>query len=302
MSGCRTARRSRGRRDPRPRSPTSWNPHGVRAGGGERRKGEGATRMDGMILAAGLGTRLRPITDRIPKALVEVEGTPMLERVAHRLIHAGVDRLVINVHHHADKVRRFVRDEGFGVDMRISEEPDAALETGGGLLHAREHFRRDAPFFLHNVDVVSEIPLGDMYAAHMERAPLATLAVSDRESSRGLRFDDQGLERGWTTGAEPWNPLGPRPAQCAITRSRASMSFRPPGSSSWRSGARSPSSRRTSVWPERGTGSSRSTSAGLCGWRSGTRSASSGPGGSCAAGTAGKRMTAGGRARASRPP
>lgn len=152
--------------------------------------------MDGMILAAGLGTRLRPLTDAVPKALVEVAGVPMLERVARRLVDAGVDRLVINVHHHADAVRRFIEErDGFGVDVRVSAEPDAPLETGGGVLHAREHFRGDRPFFLHNVDVISEAPLAAMYRAHAEDGDrLATLAVSDRDSSRLLRFDDHGLQ------------------------------------------------------------------------------------------------------------
>lgn len=151
--------------------------------------------MDAMILAAGLGTRLRPLTDRIPKALVRVGGTPMLERVARRLIEAGADRLVINTHHHADQVRGFIRErDGFGVDVRISHEPDGALETGGGLLHAARHFRRDAPFFLHNVDIITEVPLAAMYRAHTRSDALATLAVSDRESQRLLRFDEAGLQ------------------------------------------------------------------------------------------------------------
>lgn len=148
-----------------------------------------------MILAAGLGTRLRPLTDRVPKALVEVAGTPMLERVARRLIQAGVDRLIINVHHHAEQIRALVEErDGFGVDVRISEEPAAPLETGGGLLHARSHFRGDAPFFLHNVDVTSDAPLEAMFRAHGAADALATLAVSDRDSSRLLRFDDAGLQ------------------------------------------------------------------------------------------------------------
>ena len=151
--------------------------------------------MDGMILAAGLGTRLRPITDDIPKALVPVGGVPMLERVARRLVAAGVDRLVINVHHHAEKVIQFVDErDSFGIDTRISEEPGGALETGGGLLYARDHFREDAPFFLHNVDIITRVPLSDMYRAHLAEAPLATLAVSSRDSSRVLRFDEAGLQ------------------------------------------------------------------------------------------------------------
>ena len=147
-----------------------------------------------MILAAGLGTRLRPITDEIPKALVTVGGTPMLERVAHRLIDAGVDRLVINVHHHADRIAGFVRErDGFGVETRLVHEPGAPLETGGGLLNAREHFR-NGPFFLHNVDVICGLDLRGLYEAHLGADPLATLAVHDRDSRRLLRFDDSGLQ------------------------------------------------------------------------------------------------------------
>ena len=148
-----------------------------------------------MILAAGLGTRLRPLTDATPKALITVGGTPMLEHVARRLIAAGVDRLVINAHHHADQVVRFVDEHnGFGVDARISREPDRPLETGGGLLHAREHFRLDRPVLLHNVDVLCRADLRAMTARHVETDALATLAVQRRPASRFLRFDDDGLQ------------------------------------------------------------------------------------------------------------
>ena len=149
-----------------------------------------------MILAAGYGSRLRPLTDRIPKALVDVGGLPMLERTARRLIEAGADRLIVNVHHHADQVRAFLEDrDGFGVEVRISEEREGPLETGGGLARAAPHFRRDAPFFLHNVDIITGIDLGAMYAAHLAAGDaLATLAVSGRPSKRLLRFDEDGLQ------------------------------------------------------------------------------------------------------------
>jgi MurNAc alpha-1-phosphate uridylyltransferase len=151
--------------------------------------------MDAMILAAGQGTRLRPITEHTPKALVRVGGVPMLERIALRLVEAGVDRLVVNVHHHADQVRSFIEEkDGFGVEVRISEEQPEALETGGGLLHAREHFRLDRPFLLHNVDVICGTDLAALYEAQRGSDALATLAVSDRPSSRVLRFDDRGLQ------------------------------------------------------------------------------------------------------------
>ncbi|MDX1674010.1 MAG: sugar phosphate nucleotidyltransferase [Longimicrobiales bacterium] len=170
-------------------------------------RGPARLTMDGMILAAGLGTRLRPLTDETPKALIRVGGVPMLERVARRLIAAGVDRLIVNVHHHADQVIEFIgRRDGFGVETRISREPARPLETGGGLLHAREHFREDGPFLLHNVDVICDADLGAMVMAHRaaEAGPgsgavpgtpvLATLAVQDRAAKRFLRFDDHGLQ------------------------------------------------------------------------------------------------------------
>ncbi len=147
-----------------------------------------------MILAAGLGTRLRPLTDHTPKALIRVAGVPMLERVARRLVDAGVDHLIINVHHHADQVVDYVdRRDGFGVDVRLVHEVERPLETGGGLKHARAHFR-GGPFLVHNVDVISDMDLAGMVRAHQDAGALATLAVQDRPSSRFLRFDDSGLQ------------------------------------------------------------------------------------------------------------
>ena len=150
--------------------------------------------MDAMILAAGLGTRLRPLTDRIPKALIEVGGTAMLERVARALIAAGADRLIINLHHLGDAIRRYVEErDGFGIEVCFSEEPEQALETGGGVRNAAALFRGDAPFFLHNADILTDAPLTRMYAAHQAARPIATLAAMERPSSRYLLFDDEGL-------------------------------------------------------------------------------------------------------------
>ncbi len=149
--------------------------------------------MEGMILSAGIGSRLADITEHTPKALVEVGGVPMLERVARRLIDAGVDRLIINISHHADQIEKFVRDrDGFGVEVLLSRE-EAPLETGGGLLHAAPLFKRDAPFILHNADVICDVDLRSMYGAHMESRALATLAVNHRDTSRYLLFDGMGL-------------------------------------------------------------------------------------------------------------
>lgn len=147
-----------------------------------------------MLLAAGLGTRLRPLTDRIPKALIEIGGVPMLEQVARRLISAGADRLIINLHHLGEQIERFIAErEGFGVEVRFSWERERPLDTGGGLLRAAPHFRRDAPFFLHNTDILSELPLRALYEAHLASGALASMAVMERPTYRYLLFDEQGL-------------------------------------------------------------------------------------------------------------
>ncbi|HUH11474.1 MAG TPA: sugar phosphate nucleotidyltransferase [Longimicrobiales bacterium] len=149
-----------------------------------------------MIFAAGLGTRLRPLTNDIPKALVPVAGVPMLERVARRLVAAGAHRLVINVHWFADRVERFVEEkDGFGVEAVVSREEERPLETGGGLLRVLERGLLEAkePFFLHNADVITDLPLVDMYAAHVERGALVSMAVMRRHATRDLLFDERGL-------------------------------------------------------------------------------------------------------------
>lgn len=152
------------------------------------------TGMDAMILAAGLGTRLRPLTDTIPKPLLRVGGMPLLERIARRLVAAGADRLIINTHHHGDQIEAYVHScDDFGVDVRFSRESERPLETGGGLWHAREHFRRDEPFFLHNGDILTDAPLEALYAEHARNHALATLAVRPPSEQRYLIFDDAGL-------------------------------------------------------------------------------------------------------------
>jgi mannose-1-phosphate guanylyltransferase len=150
--------------------------------------------MKAMILAAGLGTRLRPLTDHRPKALVEVAGRPLLEITLARLRSAGVSDVIVNVHHFADMVAEYLRaNRDFGMHIELSRE-DALLDTGGGLKKAAWFFRAGSstgePFLLHNVDVLSNIDLRRMVQSHAETQALATLAVQDRETSRYLLFDE----------------------------------------------------------------------------------------------------------------
>ncbi len=148
--------------------------------------------MKAMILAAGLGTRLRPLTERLPKALVPLCGTPLLEIVIRKLMQAGVDQIIINVHHLADMIVDYVRAQNsFGIHIEFSPEP-AILGTGGGLQKASWFFAGDEPFIVHNVDILSWEDLEAMVSFHCRRGALATLAVQDRRTSRPLAFDEQG--------------------------------------------------------------------------------------------------------------
>jgi mannose-1-phosphate guanylyltransferase len=151
--------------------------------------------MKAMILAAGLGTRLRPLTDNRPKALVEVAGRTLLEITLARLRAFDVREVIINVHHFADEIVRFLKaNDKFGMRIEISRE-EVLLDTGGGLKKAAWFFfedtaSRDESFILHNVDVISTVDLVKMVAAHESNDALATLAVQKRESGRQLLFDE----------------------------------------------------------------------------------------------------------------
>jgi NDP-sugar pyrophosphorylase family protein len=146
-----------------------------------------------MIFAAGLGTRLGALGESTPKALLEIGGRTMLERTARSLAAAGARRIVVNVHHHADRIERFVAAHDLGAEVLVSHEPDGPLETGGGLLHARELFRGDNVLLLHNVDVICDVGLAALAAAQRSGEALATLAVNERETARYLLFDEDGL-------------------------------------------------------------------------------------------------------------
>jgi NDP-sugar pyrophosphorylase family protein len=152
--------------------------------------------MKAMILAAGLGTRLRPLTDNRPKALVEVAGRTMLEITLSRLRALDIREVIINVHHFADMILEYLKtNDNFGMRIEVSRE-EVLLDTGGGLKKAASFFLEDSngferPFILHNVDVISTIDLRRMVQFHTENQALATLAVQDRETSRYLLFDEQ---------------------------------------------------------------------------------------------------------------
>jgi NDP-sugar pyrophosphorylase family protein len=151
--------------------------------------------MKAMVLAAGLGTRLRPLTNDRPKALVEVAGRTMLEITLERLRACGVREVMVNAHHHADMLVDHIRShDGFGMRIAVSREEEL-LDTGGGLKKAAWFFTdggSDEPFLVHNVDVLSTIDLEQMVRVHQERGALATLAVQDRATSRYLLFDEHG--------------------------------------------------------------------------------------------------------------
>jgi len=172
-----------------------------------------------MILAAGLGTRLRPLTDGRPKALVEINGRTLLEITLSRLRSFGVREVIINVHHLADMIVEYLKtNDNFGMRIEVSRE-EALLDTGGGLKKAAHFFVGDSvkdsgrsaePFIVHNVDVLSTIDLRRMVQFHTENQALATLAVQDRKTSRYLLFDDQLQLRGRRSGDDQPEFVGSR--------------------------------------------------------------------------------------------
>ena len=150
-----------------------------------------------MIFAAGLGTRLRPLTDTMPKALVSVAGAPLLAHVIRRLAGAGYDHLVVNVHHFPDQIRKYLAENDFGVQIDLSDESGLLLETGGAIRHAAPLLQGADRFLVHNVDIISDLDLG-WFEAQWREGALATLLVSKRETSRYLLFDDDLRLVGWT--------------------------------------------------------------------------------------------------------
>lgn len=154
--------------------------------------------MKAMIFAAGLGTRLKPLTDHMPKALVPVAGRPMLEYVILKLKAAGFNELVINIHHFGEQILDFLRaNQNFGLTIHISDERDCLLDTGGGIRKAEPFFRGNEPFLVHNVDILSDTDLKALYEYHRQSGNDATLLASRRKTIRYLLFDDEKRLCGW---------------------------------------------------------------------------------------------------------
>lgn len=170
--------------------------------------------MKAMILAAGLGTRLRPLTNDRPKALVEVAGHTLLEITLRRLAFFGIREVIVNVHHFADMVVDYLKENAnFGMRIEISRE-EILLDTGGGLNKAAWFFLEDSrdadeAFVLHNVDVISTIDLRHMLKSHKDNQALATLAVQDRQTSRHLLFDRQNQLCGRQVAGRPQEVVNP---------------------------------------------------------------------------------------------
>ena len=167
--------------------------------------------MKAMILAAGLGTRLRPWTLEHPKALVPVGGIPMLERVIESLKLQGFDEIVVNIHHFGEQILDFLAEKDFGIRIDVSDERGRLLDTGGGILAAGEIlFSGDeAPFLVHNVDILSNADLESLMRHHEGNGNDVTLLTSDRDSSRRLIFDDGGVLRGWhNLSSDEYRPAG----------------------------------------------------------------------------------------------
>ncbi len=151
-----------------------------------------------MILAAGKGTRMRPLTDTMPKALVPVQGVTLLEHTIRYLKHFGITEIIVNVHHHSAQIIDFIKkNKFFGIRIEFSDETGELLDTGGGLYKARWFFDANEPFVLTSSDVITDLDLNDLISYHKKHNPVATLAVKHRKSSRDFLFDSQNRLCGW---------------------------------------------------------------------------------------------------------
>ena len=154
--------------------------------------------MKALIFAAGLGTRLRPLTNDRPKALVEINGKTLLQITVEKLQSFGFQDIMVNVHHFADlMIETIEKNNGWGANITISDERNELLETGGGLKKAAWFFEDNQPFLVHNVDVIHDLDLNQFYDFHQKNNALATLAIRKRSTSRYLLFNNKKQLRGW---------------------------------------------------------------------------------------------------------
>lgn len=154
--------------------------------------------MKALIFAAGKGTRLKPFTDHHPKALAVVNGIPLLERNIKYLQGFGINDFVINIYHFGEQISEFLKkNSNFGSNIELSDEKDQLLETGGGLLFARKFLDHGEDFLIMNADILTDLDLNSFITFHQEKKDFATLAVSDRTSSRKLLFNEDMILKGW---------------------------------------------------------------------------------------------------------
>ncbi|AZI38491.1 nucleotidyltransferase family protein [Epilithonimonas vandammei] len=154
--------------------------------------------MKAMIFAAGMGTRLQPFTDNHPKALAQVNGVPLLERNIKYLQGYGINDFVINIHHFGGQILAFLAEnDNFGANIEISNESDELLETGGGLLFAKRFLENEKTFLIMNVDILTDLNITNFINIHELKGGMVTLAVSDRDSTRKLMFNDKMYLKGW---------------------------------------------------------------------------------------------------------
>jgi len=172
--------------------------------------------MKAIIFAAGLGTRLQHLSKDTPKAMIQLQGKPLIHIAIEKLTTAGFDDIIINVHHFSDQIKAFVNHTFPTDNIRFSDEKDELLETGGGLVKAKKFFNDGNAFLAYNVDVLSDIDLSKMYQTHIDSGAMATLAIRKRTSSRYLLFDEDFNMNGWT-----------KPADNNIIHSRTSKAYHP---------------------------------------------------------------------------
>lgn len=163
--------------------------------------------MQAFILAAGLGTRLKPLTDSRPKALVEVQGQTLVQLAIDNLAAQGIRRIVVNTHHFSEMLIQYLKSHQWEAEIVISDEHNMLLDTGGGLKKAAQYFNTQEPILIHNVDILSHIDFHEMERYHSDSMSIATLAASQRDTSRQLLFDGRKQLAGWRnsqTGEEKW--------------------------------------------------------------------------------------------------